>query len=142
MIRLRKRYMDLITVTRKAGSAFAIRVRGHEVTCDMSADDGGQDGGLSPVELLAGSLGACIAMMVQRYCQGHGYVDGEVMVSLTVELADEPKRVRSIVVDLEVPRDLPEKRREAIRRLARCCPVHETLRTPPELDLDVVVNTD
>jgi putative redox protein len=131
--------VDLITVTHKAGLEFAIRVRGHEVACDMSAHEGGRDGGPSPVELLAGSLGACVAMMVQRYCQRHGYVEGEVAVSLTVELADRPKRVRSIVVDLEVPGDVPEERREAIRRLARCCVVHETLRSPPEVDLDVIV---
>ena len=57
--------MDLITVTRKDGLEFSIRVRGHEVTSDMSEKDGGRDAGPSPVELLAGSLGACIAMMVQ-----------------------------------------------------------------------------
>ncbi len=132
--------MDLINVTHKTGREFTVRVRNHEVACDMSASDGGRDGGPSPVELLAGSLGACIAMMVQSYCQRHGYVEGEVAASLTVELADEPKRVRSIVVDLEVPRDLPEERTEAIRRLVQLCPVHETLKNPPEVDLDVVLS--
>jgi putative redox protein len=131
--------MDLITVTHQAASQYAIRVRGHEVACDMSLKDGGCDGGPSPVELLAGSLGACIAMIVGRYCESHGYVDGEVGVSLTVELADEPKRIRAIVVDLEVPRDVPENRMEAIKRLAQRCPIHETLKNPPEVDLDVMV---
>ncbi len=134
--------MDLITVTHKAGSEFAIRVRGHEVTCDVAAKDGGRDAGPSPVELLAGSLGACIAMMVQRYCQSHGYAEGEVAVSLTVEMADDPKRVRGVVVDLEVPGDLPETRKEAIRRLAQCCPVHATLRNPPRVDLEIMTKTD
>jgi putative redox protein len=132
--------MDLITVTHRAGLEFAIRVRGHEVTCDMSAREGGRDGGPSPVELLAGSLGACIAMMVRSYCQSHGYTDGEVAVSLTAELADDPKRVRSVVVDLEIPKDVPENRREVIRRVAQRCPVHETLTHPPEVDLDVMVS--
>jgi uncharacterized OsmC-like protein len=129
--------MDLITVTHKAGEEFTIRVRAHEVRCDLTAKEGGRDAGPSPVELLAGSLGTCIAMMVQRYCQTQGYTDGEVGVSLTVELADDPKRVRNIVVDLELPRDVPDNRIEAIRRLAQRCPVHETLRNPPEVDLDV-----
>jgi len=130
--------MDLISVTHKAGSQFAIRVRGHEVPTDMPAKDGGHDSGPSPVELFAGSLGACIAMTVRRYCQSHGYADGEVGVSLTLELADHPKRIRNIVVDLEVPKDVPEDRIEAILRAVRCCPIHETLRCPPEVDLDVV----
>ena len=131
--------MDLISVTHKAGLEFAIRVRGHEVTCDMAEKDGGRDGGPSPVELLAGSLGACIAMMVERYCENHGYAEGEVGGSLTLELADDPKRVRRIVVDLEVPKDVPEDRKEAIRRLAQRCPIQETLQSPPDVDLDVIV---
>jgi putative redox protein len=131
--------VDLITVTHKAGLQFAIGVRGHEVTSDMGVKDGGQDGGPSPVELLAGSLGACMAMTVQRYCQTQGFSDGEVGVSLTVELADEPKRIKSIVVDLEIPGSVPENRVEALKRLAQRCPIHETLKHPLEVDLDIIV---
>ena len=127
--------MDLITVTRKDSLEFKIRVRGHEVTSDMSAKDGGQDRGPSPVELLAGSLGTCIAMMVQTYCQRHGY-DGDVGVSLTMELADKPKRIAGIVVDVEMPEGVPEDKMGAIRRMAERCPVHETLRNPPRVDID------
>ena len=129
--------MDLITVTRKDGLEFGIRVRGHEVTSDLSEADGGRDRGPSPAELLAGSLGACIAMMVQGYCQRHGY-DGDVGVSLTMELADGPKRIGRIVVDLELPDGVPEDKIEVIKRVAQRCPIHETLKNPPSLDIEVV----
>jgi putative redox protein len=129
--------MDLITVAPKTASAYAIRVRGHEVICDMSEKEGGRDEGPSPVELLAGSLGACIAMMVGRYCQNHGWNDGKVGVDLTLELADDPKRVKGIVADLEVPKDVPPERIEAIRRMAGFCVVHQTLKNPPDVDIDV-----
>jgi putative redox protein len=131
--------MDLITVTHKADLQFQIRVRGHEVTSDMPVKDGGQDYGPSPVELLAGSLGACMAMTVQRYCQTQGFTNGEVGVSLTLELADEPKRIKSIVVDLEIPGSVPENRVEALKRLAQRCPIYETFQNPPEVDLDIIV---
>jgi len=130
--------MDLITVTHKAGQEFAIRVRGHEVSSDMSVKDGGGDAAPSPVELLAGSLGACIAMMAQRYCERHGYTDGEVGVSLTLELADSPKRVGGFVVDVELPNGVPEDKKDAVRRMIERCPVHETLRNPPRVDIDIV----
>ena len=128
--------MDLITVTRKGGSQFGIRVRGHDVVSDMSEKDGGQDAGPSPVELLAGALGACIAMMVQSYCQRHGY-DGDVEVSLTPELADAPKRVGGIVVDVDLPDSVPEDKIDAVRRMAERCPIHEPLRNPPRVDIDI-----
>ena len=84
--------MDLITITRKTGMQFTVSVRGHSVTSDMSAKDGGQDAGPSPVELVAGSLGACIAMMVQSYCDRHGDTDGDVGVRLTLGRAEAPRR--------------------------------------------------
>jgi putative redox protein len=129
--------MDLITVSRNSGSGFGIRVRGHHVTSDMSAGDGGQDQGPSPAELLASSLGACIAMIVQGYCTAHGY-DGDVGVSLTMELADKPKRVGRFVVDLELPPGIPAEKMEAIKRVAQHCPIHETFKNPPEVDIDIV----
>ena len=128
--------MDLISVTRK-DAQFKVQVRGHELTCDLSEKEGGQDKGPSPVELMAGSLGACIAMMVQSYCQRHEY-DGDVGVSLTLELADDPKRVGGIIVDVELPEGIPEERMDAIRRIAERCPVHETLRNPPRVDIDIM----
>lgn len=130
--------MDLITVTRRAEQAFDIGVRHHTVTSDMSCADGGVDAGPAPVELLAGSLGACIAMMVQRYCESCGHSDGNVGVSLTYELADHPKRIAGIVVDVELPDGVPEDRREAIRRVAEQCVIHGTLRNPPRLDVDIL----
>ena len=131
--------MDLITVTGDAASGVTLRVRGHELRLDMAPRDGGQDLGPSPAEVLAGSLGACVVMIVEQYCRRHGYTDGAVEASLTVEMADDPKRVGGIVVDLEVPRDVPPERIEAIRRLAEFCPVHQTLKNPPKLDLEVIV---
>lgn len=128
--------MDLISVSRKEGKAFELRVRGHALTVDMSKEEGGSDKGLNPVELLAGSLGACIAIMVQTYCDRHGY--GDVSASLTLELADDPKRVGGIVIDVELPKDFPEDRKPAVKRLAELCPVHETLKHMPTVDLEII----
>ena len=130
--------MDLITISRKAGKSFELRVRGHAVTVDMSKEEGGADDGMNPVELLSGSLAACIAIMVQTYCDTHGYKDGDVAASLTLQIADDPKRVGNIVIDLELPKDFPEDKKSAVKRLAELCPVHETLKQMPEVDLEIV----
>ena len=129
--------MDLITVNWKKGLEVEVRIRGHVVTSDMSPQDGGADAGPSPAELLASSLGACVAMMVQRYCESHGY-EGETEVCATLELADDPKRVSSIVIDVEMPRGVPEEKKDAVKRVAQKCLVHETLRNPPKVDIDVM----
>jgi len=128
--------VDLITVTRRQGLEFAIAVRGHEWSSDMAVSDGGQDAAPAPAELLAGSLGACIAMMIQAYCDTHGY-PGDVEVSMTIELADNPKRIDGIVVDVEVPEGVPEEKHPVIRRVAERCVIHETLLNAPRMDIEI-----
>jgi len=131
--------LDLITVDRKNDRQFEVRVRGHEMLSDMSEQDGGRDAGMAPAEMLAGSLGACIAMMVQGYCDSHGYTDGDVAVSVTFELTDNPKRIGGFALDVELPNGFPEEKMDVIRRVAELCPVHETLRSPPRVDIEFVV---
>jgi uncharacterized OsmC-like protein len=129
--------MDLITVTRKSGLEFSLRVRGHVITTDMSAAEGGRDTGPNPVELLACSVGSCIATMVQGYCDEHGYTDGDVGMQLTLELATDPKRIAALVMDLELPNGMPESAKEGVRRMVAGFPVPQTLRCPPRLDIEI-----
>jgi putative redox protein len=129
--------VDLITVTRKQGLEFTLRLRGHVLTSDMSAAEGGRDAGPSPVELLACSVGSCLATMVQAYCTEHGYARGDVGASLTFELASDPKRIAAVVVDLELPEGMPAAARDEVRRLVEDYPVPATLRAGPRLDIEI-----
>ena len=128
--------MDLITITRKDGLEFTVHLRGHEVTTDMSPEEGGLDAGPNPVELLACSVGSCVATMLQGYCDEKGYTDGDVGVSLTLELDDDPKRIAGVIIDVELPEDFPEGMRDEARRVVEAFPVPETLRNPPRVDID------
>lgn len=130
--------MDLITVDRETGRQFKVKVRGHELVSDMSLQDGGRDAGMAPAELLAASLGTCVAMMVQAHCDARAYTDGDVAVCVTLDMADNPKRVGGFAIDVELPDGFPEEKMDAPRRVAELCPVHETLRIPPRIDIEFV----
>jgi uncharacterized OsmC-like protein len=65
------RYADDGCETR-GGMASSIAVRGQRVMADAPPAVGGEDRGPTPVDLLAGSLGACIAFYVARYCREAG----------------------------------------------------------------------
>ena len=132
--------MDLIRIRRREGRAFRVSVRDRTVVCDMAVVDGGRGVEFSPVELLGGSLGACIAMAVQAWCDacGHG---GDVGVDLTVELQPDPVRIGVLVVDVELPAGVPEDRCAAVRRVVEHCVIRETLRNPPRVDLEVSAGT-
>ena len=130
--------MDLITVTRNEGLQFSIRIRDHVITTDMSVDEGGADGGPSPVEILGSAAGACLATMVQAYCDSRGYTDGDVGVSLTLELAPNPNRIAGLVMDVELPADVPEEDREKLKKMALRMPVPATLRNEPRFDIEML----
>ncbi len=131
--------MDLISIEHQEDGVFNIKVRNHVITTELGTEYiESKDRGPTPTELLVGSLGSCIAIMVNSYCKNHGYTDGKVDVSMTYQLADKPKRIDSIVIDLEIPADVPENRINAIKRVAKLCPVHGTLENPPKIDIEIV----
>jgi putative redox protein len=129
--------MDLITVTREEGLRFKFRIRDHEIFTDMSVEEGGQDSGPNPVEMLGGALGACMGIMLQMHCDECGYTDGDVSVSLTLEIVDDPRRVSGLVVDVELPKDVPEGDREELKKMAFRMPVPATLRDGPRIDIEM-----
>lgn len=53
-------------------------------------------------------------------------------------MADNPKRLGGLVIDLELPRDFPEDNKPLVQRLAELCPVHQTLSRMPAVDLEIV----
>ena len=46
-----------------------VEVRGHTLTADEPPDQGGEDAGPSPQELLAASLASCTAITMEMYAQ-------------------------------------------------------------------------
>ncbi len=132
--------MNLITLNHKDGLVFDLRVRNRHVQCDMAPQDGGKGAGFTPAELFAGALGACIAMAVQSACDECPKVHGHVSVSLAFEFMGNPRRIGAIVVDVEVPPEVPEDKHELIRHAAETAVIQQTLRNPPRVDVDILVN--
>ena len=76
-------------------------------------------------------------MAVARYCQTIGCPSGEIELYLTYQLADQPKRIENIVIDMELPEGFPPERMSAVRKVVNSCPVHNTLTKPPKIDLEI-----
>lgn len=130
--------MDLITVNRNGSGTFNIRIRNHVFTTDLGHEEGGKDLGPAPVEILGAAAGACLATMVQSYCDARGYNDGDVSVSLTIEMVGNPNRVAGLVMDVELPKDVPEADKEKLKKMALRMPVPATLRGEPRVDIEML----
>jgi putative redox protein len=104
----------------------SVEVRRHTVTADEPKDNGGDDSGPSPQELLAASLASCTAITIEMYANRKGWDVGEIAVNVDYEPAQRgsPTRFR---MEVELPKELPEDQRERLMQIGATCPVHRTL---------------
>lgn len=129
--------MDLMKINQIKGNKFSIEVRNHKINLDMHKDDGGEDTGMNPIELMVGALGACIGMTINIYCAMKKIPSEGIAVNAVPTLASDPKRIKNITIDITLPEGFPEDRKEAILKVAHKCPVYNTLKDLPEIDIDI-----
>ena len=104
----------------------AVQVRDHQLTVDETLDQGGEDTGPDPQELLAVSLASCTAITIEMYAARKGWDVGHVEVAVEFTPAERgcPTKFELII---RLPDDLPEEQAERLRVIAAKCPVHRTL---------------
>jgi len=115
-------------VARLAGGKLVqeVTIRGHELTADEPKDEGGDDEGPSPQELLAASLASCTAITMEMYAQRKGWEVGDMSVDVNYEPAQRGSPTRFEMV-VKMPKELPEEQRLKLMQIAAKCPVHRTL---------------
>lgn len=91
---------------------------------------------MTPPELLLASLGSCAAFYAMQYLQTRNLVQTGVEVTVTAEKWKQPARVGNLRVHVACPVSLNEEQREGLMRSVHHCLVHNTLLTPPELQLN------
>lgn len=127
--------MPSLTVRHDGEVRFVVDIRGHEVATDQPIADGGRDTGPAPVELFVASLATCVAFYARRYLERHGLPDEPIDVVATYSMGSSPARVARIDVAIVVPEGVPAARRSALLAVASHCTVHNTLTTPPDVDI-------
>jgi len=103
-----------------------VAVRAHHVTVDEPREHGGQDAGPSPQELLAASLASCTAITMEMYAARKGWDVGDIAVDVAYEPAQRGSPTR-FVMDVKLPKELPEDQRDRLMQIGAKCPVHRAL---------------
>ena len=113
---------------RRIGNAFTHRleIRGHELTVDEPNEQGGDDEGPTPQELLAGSLASCVAITVEMYARRKGWDIGPVEVECEYAMAERGAPTHFNLV-LRLAGTCSEEQLERLKVIAGKCPVHRTL---------------
>ena len=124
-----------LTVAYRGGDRFRIRVRGHDIDVDQPVGDGGEDTAPTPTELFVAGLASCVAFYAGRYLARHGLPADGLEVIAGYETGSRPARVVAVRIEVTPPAGLPPQRRDALLAVASHCTVHNTLTTPPAIDI-------
>ena len=116
-----------MVITHEGGLRFAARVRSHHVLVDQPVRAGGADAGPMPIELLGVSLGTCVALYVQQFCESRRLPYDGMRVEVEQRGATNPARVGEFVARVVLPGEIPEHHAALLERVARSCPAHHTL---------------
>ena len=127
-------------ISRRAGNKLKqhVSVRTHRLTADEPEDQGGDDAGPSPQELLAASLASCTAITMEMYAIRKGWEVGEISVDVAYEPAQRGSPTR-FTMNVNMPKELPEEQRERLMQIAAKCPVHRALESEVMFDERVVL---
>lgn len=119
------------------GERFEISVRQHSLTVDQPREDGGEDSAPTPTELLLAALASCVAYYARRFLVRHDLSTEGLSVQVVYEMGARPARVAQVRLLLHVPAGLPDDRRDALLAVASHCTVHNTLRQPPAVRIEL-----
>lgn len=126
-----------LSVTYRGGTKFAVASGTHEVITDQPLDDGGEDAGMSPVELFVGSLAGCVGYFVAKYCARHAIAAEGLRVEAEWTMAEQPHRIGRVALRVALPAALTPAQHERLLQVARGCTVHRTLEVPPAVEVTV-----
>ena len=126
-----------IVVTHEHGMRFAAQIRQHRVITDQSERAGGADTAPSPTELIAAALGSCIALYVFQFCTSRGLRHDGLRVEVLPFNATSPNRIAELQVTVHISQELSPHVRQMLERVARSCPVHNTLAHGAEVSVAI-----
>jgi len=124
-----------LTVTFQGQTRFELSNGRHAVISDQPEEDGGEDAGMSPVELFVASLAGCVGYFVARYCRRHEIpVDG-FRIETEWSMAEQPHRIGRIQLHLHLPAGVPSSQQEKLLKVAHGCTVHQSIIHTPTIDI-------
>src|SRR5579859_2736091 len=131
--------MPPITVSSDQGYRTTINIRQHTVIADELIQDGGTDTGPTPMEILLGTVGACVAVTTRAYAQRKNWPLEKITVELSMErhrsgdypaYSGDAAFVNEIHEHVQFEGPLTDEQKQRLMTIAGKCPVHLTLENP------------
>ncbi len=116
-----------LTAVYHGGTRYDITSGKHRIVTDQPGEDGGQDAGMSPVELFVGSVASCVAYFIGQFCARHNISRDGLSIEAEWAMAENPHRVGRIDVIIHLPHRIPAELKERLLKVAHGCTVHQSI---------------
>jgi len=126
--------MYTVEVSNTSGNVFEVKARENKFIIEPSSDN------LSPGETLLASLGSCVALYTRRYLNNAKIISNGFSLKLEAEFSDDsPVRFKQIKVQLDLRGiQFDPRRKDALLGFIKNCPVGNTLKGNPDIEIDLV----
>lgn len=123
--------MYKVEITNSGDTIFKVKEGDYSFTVDTKGK------GVSPPAALLASLGSCIGVYIRKYCEGAGLSPQNFKITVEAELSKEsPLCFKLIRVQIDLAEfGFDERRRRALLEFIKNCPVHNTLKGNPLIEL-------
>lgn len=102
----------------------------HTLIADEPLDNGGQDLGPSPGDLIRLSLASCTAITLRMYANRKGFDISRIEVKIHTEKSGNKTVFHR---QIQITGNLDEAQRNRMLQIANACPVHKMLTNPIEV---------
>lgn len=130
-----------VKITHLKDVKFSIQSRSHTIVCDQPLDNGGEDAGMTPPELLLASLGSCAAFYAAQYLRTRHLAETGVEVSVTADKLLHPARLDHFHIRVFCPVPLTDDQTTGLMRSVHQCLVHTTMLTTPEIKIELTADS-
>lgn len=110
------------------------RVRQHIVKTDQPVQAGGDDAAVTPFELFLASLATCAGIYIKGFCDQRGIPTDGIKIVQKHEF-NEKGMASSVVLEIRVPKDFPEKYVPSLVSVAGLCKVKQHFAAPPAVSV-------
>jgi putative redox protein len=109
--------------------------QGATVTTDAPAGHGGEGLTFAPTDLLDAALATCTGANISAKAKLLGLDASGMTLGASHVMADGPRRIGSIELDIVVPFSADERQKKSLVAVAKACPVRNTLRAETQIKL-------
>ena len=126
-----------LTAVYHSGTRYDITNGKHRVITEQPVEDGGQEAGMSPVELFVGSIAGCVGYFVGQFCGRHGIPREGLSVDAEWTMAEGPHRVGLIDLGIHLPHRITPEQKERLLKVAHGCTVHQSIAVTPNIAINL-----